>query len=153
MRQHLVGLVLVVAFVAACGPGTPKRATPIPAATADVAPTRPPRARFEGPFVPLAREFEMKGYARVGVTGTDLVLALTRTRWSEMEMDAGRRFREGHADLEIETDEGTRTLRIDMDDHATAGRWDIQVTFVGDMPGARMGRAEPYAKLIVRNLR
>ena len=137
-------------FSCASGPSTRKDRRPTPARAAETTP-RDPTETFEGPWAKLGREFELAGFTCVGIRAAGMLITLDRTRWSEMEIE-GRRLREGHARLRVETSEGARDLKVDMDDSVVVAGYEIAVTYVGNVVNEETAREEPHAKFIVRRV-
>lgn len=146
-------LVLSVAAVVACGPSSSARrsspATPAKEPAAEPERTAP---AFDGPWALPGKEFEIRGFAAAGLRGTDLVVSLKRTRWSEAEME-GRMFREGYAELIVTTAAGQETVRIDMEDRQVVAGYEIAVTYVGHLDDERTGHQIPHAKIVLRRPR
>ena len=152
-RVVLWGILLLVTAQYACGTSSSVRRSPSPPparARGDEPP--PDTPAFAGPWVLPGKEFEIRGFSAAGLRGTDLVIYLKRTRWSETAFE-GATFREGYAELEVASGGRRETVRIDMEGRQVVAGYEITVVFVGQEEDEASGRIAPNARLIVRRPR
>lgn len=144
---------LALLLLTACGSSssTTRRAkTDRTEGAAAPAAEKPKKPTFDGRRVTPGEEFELQGfYDGVAIRGTDIVVHLRRTEWTELDME-GTSFREGEAEVDLDTAAGTEVVKIDLDEaHPVGDGYEVVVTYVGDTYDER-GRTIPIAKFVVR---